>query len=202
MNTRTVAISIVALGFVLTLTWPRAADAQASKPAQNVLVTNTAAEPVPTTLQGQPSVNIANTPTVTIGNGPAASVPVKIVGGQPFRIVRYPRTVDGEIDAVELLYTPPAGQVLIIDYVSVSCQVLSGNVSVLIFVGDIGFPAGGRYRIPLTETNTPNSDRFVGSEQVRILATGNEPIQLVVARTESTGGMLCPFAMTGRIVQQ
>ena len=145
-----------ALVAALVLGAPAAWGKLDAKPADNVVVTNTAANPVPTTIVGTPAVTVSGTPAVTLSGTPAVTLsgtPTVNVGSLPALQLAGTPTVKVE-PAREPYQTfvaashsaggedcqplaVPAGKRLVLEFVTVEAQSLAApQVYLLITASD------------------------------------------------------------------
>ncbi len=111
---------------------------------QNVIVVNSAAQPVPTAQSGTwnvnvnsvpavqvssiPAVQVSSLPAVQIGNGANSPVPVKVITGKtPVTYSGFLAITDGNQWASAVVTTVPDGQRLTIKFISTDVAVPTGS---------------------------------------------------------------------------
>jgi len=115
-----------------------------TSPTQNVLVTNTAAQPVPTaivgtpsvSIEGTPSVSVSGTPSVTLSGTPSVAVTntptVNVVQTQtPFQQFVYGTATNGETCQA---ITVPAGKRITIESFSAEVDTGAGGATPEVFI--------------------------------------------------------------------
>ena len=198
-----------------------------------VEVVNTAAKPVPTAAQGTtnvagtvnvgnepsvnvantPNVNVANTPSVTVGNDAATPVPVRDVdnpGRKP--LCKHEAVAFGVSDTLEstgVMFTVPAGKLLVIEYVSVHAFMPAGQ-KIRGFIYAVDSPPGGddplnpNYALVFSPQGGPfqpgSTDLFVVGQPMRLYAEAGKQIQALFARSDDSGTGVLAVDFCGYLV--
>lgn len=116
--------SVVYLAVAVAATAAIPALAAGADSTKDVIVANTAASPVPVTLQGTQAVAIQGTPAVTV-SGAVTTAPPAL---QPVQKSQFATFNSGSrFSTTADLYTVPAGKELVIQTVSISANLFAGD---------------------------------------------------------------------------
>jgi hypothetical protein len=137
--------------------------AHAAAQALSVLVTNTAANPVPTALVGTPSVTVAGTPSVSLVGTP--SVAIASDGREPVQGTKV-LLASGSTVACRQIYQVPAGKRLVVQYVGVEAFGLNPTNKVAVRLNATSEAA--QLNIPVT---LAFGRLHVASESVQLFST-------------------------------
>ena len=170
-------------------------------------VLNGPSQPVPVSFPNTPSVNIANQPSVTLAN---AVVPAQILNQDPRRGIMFSTSgtlSDNELGGGFFLldpnnssqpYTVPAGQRLIVEFMSAQCDgpTGAGGGGVTVSVGEAGSPWLYTLSVPLAVSNG-FSDLLAVAAPLRAYINAGHNVQLAIDRGTSNGAMTCFLALAG-----
>jgi len=205
------AVSAIILTTILVFGLQTLSRGQSSKD-KDVRVVNTAAEAVPTAIQGVPTVNVATLPAVTIsgtptvgispaangvtiGNSADAPALVRDVDHQPrepFKFKFENFLTDGQNFAPAESYTVPDGKRLVIEYVSLEGY-LPQNQRMLFGMTVSVNNQGTIHFISLNHQGTfldgaTQVEEFVASQLVGIHVDGGFVVQPFTRRSATAGG--------------
>jgi hypothetical protein len=208
-----VGMALVVLSVLVNLGGTGRVIADAVK---DVIVANTAANPVPTTIQGSlPAISgnvaVTNTPNVAVTNTPTvnvASLPTVLVQSrdeparQPFQ-----RFGSFQIEAPAFggndSFTVPAGKRLVIEYVSFRSNILTGANQIVSFsLGNQGGGSiGGFGFVPQTTIDSAVSTTgFIAHEPIRAYCDPGTSVTVTAIRNSTVGSDTVSYTLTGYFV--
>lgn len=183
-------LALVALLFNLGGTGRAIADA-----VKDVIVANTAANPVPTTVTNTPTVAVASLPTVTVQDrDEPARQPFQHFGS--FQI-EAPAFGDSDSFAV------PAGKRLVIEYITFRSNILTGGNQIVSFSlsNQGGGSIGGFGFVPQTTIQSAVSTTgFIAHEQLRAYCDPGTNVTVSAIRNSSVGSDTVSYTVTGFFV--
>ncbi len=165
----------------------RGAEGKRVAPTQNVFVTNTAADAVPTSIVGTPNVSIAGTPSVSIlgtptvqlSGTPAVTVSgtptVSVVPAQtPFQQIVFASTGGGGEDCVAI--SVPSGKILTIQSFAAVVNRNGPLMPAAYIRVDASLPSSTSFRRPLQLDLRPAvADDFAGDAQTLLISGAVDP---------------------------
>jgi len=208
MKNRMINLVVLLIG---CLALSPAADAgPGATPTANVNVVNT------------PNVNVSNTPTVTVGNFPgtqpvsgsvqvgndiAHPVPVRDVDNparQPFQAGGFAPFSANETNVIVNIATVPTGKRLVIEHVSVSCSLPTGQKMVeadleVVLSNQTTYPNNLRVSAQGSDASGTH-DLSIASEQVRLYADPGTPVRCFVDRDSFSGSGDVQCSISGYLV--
>jgi hypothetical protein len=166
-------------------------------PPQNVNVINTTSNPVPTQAVGTTTVagnvNIANQPTVKVGNTAAAPVAVRDVdnpGRHPFQFFATFSKSGGNFISDNQIAVP-SGKRLVIETITLQAWVPAGQ-KLLAQINMVGGGTFAQHNIVLTPQGGFDCnllDYFAATETVRLYADSGSAVPLNVTRNSSDANL-------------
>jgi hypothetical protein len=199
------AMVLVVLALLLNLGGTGRVVADAVK---DVIVANTVANPVPTTIQGtlpaiSGNVAVTNTPTVNVGSIPTFVVQSRDEPArQPFQhfgTFQIEAPAFGGNDS----FTVPAGKRLVIEYVSFRSNILTGGNQIVSFSiqNQGGGSIGGFGYVPETTIESAvNTTGFIAHEQVRLYCDPGTNVNVSAIRNSTVGSDTASYTLTGFFV--
>jgi len=200
-----VALALVVLAVAVNLGGAGRVVADAVK---DVIVANTVANPVPTTIQGplpaiSGNVTVTNTPSVNV-----ASIPTVIVQSRD-EPARQPFQHFGsfEIQAPAFggndSFSVPAGKRLVIEYVSFRANILTGGNQIVSFSlsNQGGGSIGGFGFVPQTTIDSAVSTTgYIAHDQLRAYCDPGTNVSITAVRNSSVGSDTVSYTVTGFLV--
>jgi hypothetical protein len=200
-----VAMVLVVLAVLINLGGTGRVIADAVK---DVIVANTAANPVPTTIQGtlpaiSGNVAVTNTPSVNVASLPTVLVQSRDEPArQPFQ-----RFGSFEIEAPAFggndSFTVPAGKRLVIEYVSFRSNILTGANQIVSFsLGNQGGGSiGGFGFVPQTTIDSAVSTTgYIAHESLRAYCDPGTNVSITAIRNSTVGSDTVSYTITGFFV--
>ena len=182
----------------------------AANPARTTIVgpvtatiANTAAQAIPVTVEGTPSVAVSG--SVTVANGEAQAIPVRDTAARPVAWVGGGQLIidPGETFESEQFFTVPLGKRLVIEAASFEASVPTGQVA---FQATIlaSTDVGAIFRIPLASLpkTHPPFDRFGTAGLTKLNVGSGNGVIVTTSRTGDTGTGIVNVALSGVLIDE